>query len=84
MTYRQAQMEAAAEFHAHEMDVGPCGWERWITKAEKLAGHDLDGNNTAEAQAAGTADGYSYDDAMAAYDAGSTAAAYVASIRVPA
>ena len=60
-------------FHAHEMNVGPDGWERWITRAERLAGHDLDGTQEV--------DGYSYDYAMEAYDAGSTVEAYVKSIK---
>jgi hypothetical protein len=50
-------------------------WLRWVAKAEKLAGHDLDGNQDR--------DGYSLDYAYDAFCDGLTAADYLAEIKAP-
>lgn len=63
---------AASESAALE----PCAWERWYDAAEKMLGHDLDGDDSEEARAAGTADGYSVDGAYDAWRAGITVAQY--------
>lgn len=61
------------EFAATESAaLAPTKWEHWITEAESLAGHHLDGDQRA--------DGYSYDGAYAAWKAGRTPAAYVAEV----
>ena len=44
-------------------------WRRWLSRVKSILGHDLDGDNTAEARTAGTADGYSLDGAYDAYEA---------------
>ena len=59
---------AAAESAALE----PTDWERWIAQVEKLAGHDLDGDQST--------DGYSYDFAYDGWKRGQTAEAYVGTI----
>jgi len=64
---------AATESRA--LDV--TSWDRWIGKAEKLIGHDLDGDDSAAAQAAGTACGYSLDEARTAFAAGVNPHAFV-------
>ena len=68
-------------FHDHEMDIEDDNWDCWIAQAEKIARHNLDGENSEAARAAGTADGYSLDDAFNAYRAGMSPAAYVRSIK---
>lgn len=55
----------------------PNAWDRWIAKAEKLIGHDLDGNDSEAAKADGTAVGYSLDEAHDKFRAGVTPQAYV-------
>lgn len=60
---------------------GEKAWLRWIAAAEKVAGHDLDGDNSAQARAAGTACGYSLDEALEAFERGETPAGYVATFR---
>lgn len=62
---------------------GEQAWLRWIADAEKVAGHDLDGDNSASARAAGTACGYSLDEALEAFERGVKPAAYVATFRRP-
>lgn len=47
-------------------------WEHWVRRAEKLLGHDLDGNQ-------GT-DGYSLDYAYDHFDAGDTPTDYVTEV----
>lgn len=76
--YQQALIEAAQEFHAHEMDVGrDSRWARWCDKVERGLGLDpmpgLDGDEEVE--------GYSLDGAVDAYDAGMSVADYVAQVR---
>lgn len=56
---------AAAESAALE----PTDWERWITSAEHLAGKTLDGDQAT--------DGYSYDNAYAAWKTHTSPATYV-------
>ena len=68
-------------FHDHEMNVGDGAWERWAIKAEKIAGHSLDGDNSDAAKAAGTADGYSLDNAFEAWKSGLSPAVYIKSIK---
>ena len=51
----------------------PTSWDHWISAAEKLAGHDLDGNQET--------DGYCLDLAHDAFCAGKTPTEYVASIK---
>lgn len=63
---------AAAESVALETT----GWDRWFAAAEKAVGHDLDGDDSDIARAAGTADGYSVDGAYDAWRAGMTVAQY--------
>jgi hypothetical protein len=53
---------------AESAALEPTSWDRWIDKAEKLAGHSLDGDQWV--------DGYSLDFAYVAFEAGTTAAAY--------
>lgn len=63
-----------AVFMAGESYVSPGeqAWLAWVKKVEKLLGHDLDGNQDS--------DGYSLGFAYAAWEAGESAAAYVAEI----
>ena len=68
-------MQESAQFDS-------CGeWLAWVERAEAFLGHDLDGDNSAEARVAGTSDGYSLDGAYDAFCAGSTAEAYVRSVK---
>lgn len=48
---------------------GDRAWAKWVKKAERLLGHDLDGNQDTE--------GYSLDSAYAAFEAGEAAKTYV-------
>lgn len=63
---RAAEMEAAAEFHAHEMAVDTAGdraWERWLKRVEVASCiANLDGD--------GKEDGYSLDELYDWYCAG--------------
>lgn len=77
--YSSPSLEPA--FRDPPSDRSERAWLRWVASAEALAGHDLDGDNSAAAQAAGTACGYSLDEAVEAFERGETAAAYVASFR---
>lgn len=58
----------------------PTNWDRWVNRAEKAVGHDLDGDDSAEARANGTADGYSLDGAYDAWRGGLTVAQYAAKV----
>lgn len=62
------------EFGLAESAAATChtAWDRWIDKAKKLAGHDLDGDQRE--------DGYSLDGAYDAFCDGHTPEQYVASI----
>lgn len=51
-------------------------WLRWIAQAETLIGHDLDGNDVKQAGC-----GYSLDEALDVFEAGSTPAEYVATVK---
>lgn len=67
-TYRDAQMQAQAEFQDHEMNPerGERAWMRWLRRVEALTGLDsLDGD--------GNVDGYSLDQCSDWFDAGWTA-----------
>ena len=65
VTYDHAFMDFAASESAQlESDAA---WLAWVRRAEAILGHDLDGDNSANSRAAGTADGYSLDDAYDAY-----------------
>lgn len=70
------------EFVQSESYVGPGerAWLRWVKEAEKLLCHDLDGDNSEAAKAAGTACGYSLDEANDAFQDGLTAEEYVAEV----
>lgn len=72
------------EFAVLESYVSPRdrNWEKWVNRVEVLLGHDLDGNNSEAAKAAGTADGYSMDEAHDAWLAGATAEQYAAEVQV--
>lgn len=50
-------------------------WERFYDEVERLLGHDLDGNDIN-----GVGDGYSIDEACIAWQAGSSAHAFVAMV----
>ena len=71
--YEGSHLEFAA---AESAALEPTDWERWYAAAEKAVGHDLDGDDTEEARAAGTADGYSVDGAYDAWRAGMTVTQY--------
>lgn len=76
--YQTALIEAAQNFHDHEMNVREDGrWERWADKVETLLGlptmPGLDGNENE--------DGYCVDYAVDAYEAGVSAKDYAASVR---
>lgn len=60
---------AALESRALE----PHPWDIWIEEAERLAGHDLDGDDDIE--------GYSLDGAHDAFEAGQSPADYVRTIQ---
>jgi len=69
------------EFAASESAaLAPTDWERWFARAERLIGHDLDGDDSEAAHAAGTADGYSVDGAYDAWRAGLTVEQYAAQV----
>lgn len=69
-TSQQAAMEASQAFHAHEMDVDDGPWEAWLAQVSHLTGiANLDGDNSARAKAAGTADGYSLDELFVQFEA---------------
>ena len=78
--YQSALIEAAQDFHAHEMNVGPDAFWRWAERVENLLGLEtnrfgaggLDGNQEI--------DGYCLDFAHDAFVAGWTAKEYVASV----
>ncbi len=53
-------------------DKSEAAWFRWIDKAEKLIGHDLDGDDVG-----GVGCGYSWDEASDYFDRGVTPHAYV-------
>ena len=77
-----AQHEAALLFHAIEMDLGDGPWEAWLDRVSAMTGiANLDGDNSAAAQAAGTADGYSYDDLYEQFEHGISADAAARAIR---
>jgi hypothetical protein len=63
----QAHMEFAASESAALATDGT--WFRWIARAEKVYGRELDGDQVT--------DGYSMDSAYEAYESGMTADAYV-------
>lgn len=75
--YQQAQIEAAQEFYANEMNVGASKWERWAEKVEAIldlpypVGLDEDENVA----------GYSLDDAHDAFCAGKTPRQYANDVR---
>lgn len=75
-TLRQAEQEAAQAFHDHEMATDTASdraYARFLDNVSALTGiADLDGDNSAKAKAAGTADGYSLDDCLDWFDAGWT------------
>lgn len=62
------------DFIAYESNEGGAHakWDRWIAKAQKLAGHDLDGDQET--------DGYSLDNAVDCFRAGMTVEQYVATL----
>lgn len=66
------EQEAALEFHMIEMDVEISNYEKWLTRVEKIVGHDLDGDQQE--------DGYSLDGALDAYDEGLSPRQYAETI----
>lgn len=62
---------------AESAGLNPTAWDRWIAKAEKLIGHNLDGDDSDAAKAAGIACGYSLDEAFDHFKRGTTPEAYV-------
>jgi hypothetical protein len=73
MSFRQAEMEAQADFHVHEMNVGPDKWDRWVDRVEKdigVFGVDIDGDRSKATIAAGTADPCAIDELVEWFDAG--------------
>ena len=56
-------------------------WLRWVKRVEAALGHDLDGNDSCEARAAGMADGYSLDGAHDAWAAGVPAWIYAVDVQ---
>lgn len=74
---REAPAEGRGLIALHLRGAGECR----RAAAEKAAGHDLDGDNSAKARAAGTACGYSLDEALEAFERGETPAGYVATFR---
>jgi hypothetical protein len=63
MSNREAQIEAQAEFHAHEMNTdADASWLRWLSAVERLTGiANLDGDLLV--------DGYSLDQCGDWFDA---------------
>lgn len=55
------------------ISTSEANWLRWVGKAERIAGHDLDGDQDV--------DGYSLDFAFEAFRAGMSAADHVASFQ---
>ena len=55
-------------------------WLDWIDAVERLLGHDPDGDDSDEARAAGTSDGYSLDGFYDMWKAGRTPQQAVAEI----
>lgn len=83
MSFRQAEMEAQADFHAHEMNVGPDKWDRWVNKVEKdiaVFGVDIDGDRSAKTLAAGREDPCAIDEMVDWFDAGWTVGRAVAEV----
>lgn len=76
--FRDAQIAAAQDFHAHEMAIDggydERRWMRWLRDVERLTGiANLDGNRTEERIHAGTADAASMDECSDWFDGGWTA-----------
>lgn len=83
MSFRQAEQEAHAAFHAHEMDVGPDKWDRWVAKVEKdiaVFGVDIDGDRSRATLAAGREDPCAIDELVDWFDAGWTTGRAVAAV----
>jgi len=57
-----------AEYESAQLEE--TSWERWMANAERIAGHDLDGDEP-------SGDAYSIDGAYDAFRAGETATDYV-------
>lgn len=60
-------------FRESEFALSECAWIKWANQVERLLGHSLDGENSQEAIDAGTNDGYSMDEAFAAFNRGDSA-----------
>jgi hypothetical protein len=70
----EAIMHIDTTFHDIERSATiPTAWDRWIANAERIAGHNLDGDEY-------EGDGYSVDGAHDAFCAGMSASLYVAGI----
>ncbi|AXQ68483.1 hypothetical protein HOT99_gp134 [Caulobacter phage CcrBL10] len=70
MSYREAEMEAQADFHANEMNVGDGAWGRYVKTLEKRLGFDLDGDNSEEAKGFFCDMGHSLDDTFEMFEKG--------------
>ena len=55
-------------------------WSAWVKRAEAVLGHNLDGDDSAPARAAGKIDGYSLDGAYDAFCASVTVDAFVRTV----
>lgn len=76
-TYQDALIEAAQEFHAHEMDVGKDAFGYFCDRCEKLLGLNTDRHGGGGLDGDQEIDGYSIDGAVDAFFAGLTAKDYV-------
>lgn len=81
-------LDAMTDFHAHELlqdaeAAADTRWERFVDLVAARLGLDsLDGDNSAAAKAAGTADGYSLDEAYDLWSQGHTVATAANHFRV--
>lgn len=68
------ELDALQDFHRHELTLDTYSdraWSAWLGKVSELTGiANLDGENSADAKAAGNADGYSLDELSDQFDAG--------------
>jgi hypothetical protein len=74
----QHDIEAQQAFHDHEMAIETAGdraYSRFLDEVSRITGiANLDGDNSAQAQTEGRADGYSLDDCLDMFEAGKTPA----------
>lgn len=80
-TYKDALIEAAQEFHAHEMNVGQDAFGRFCERAEVLLGLETNRFGGGGLDGDEDIDGYSINGACDAFDAGQTVKQYVETVR---